>query len=194
MLYSFSVVSYFMPLRLLQWLGERGLFALTDLKFHLSQRFMTPQANMIGALVFGAVLGVFSLASAWRSPRSVRCDPWTEGCGISWERPRTASIAQDVDRLAKLYAEDAVHEFPFTTPAALTYRKGRAAIAEFANRYRNLLLQYTGAARSLIAALPGTSGTRSTRDRTRDRRWIKVQHVFRVGHFTWTCFAKTITM
>jgi ketosteroid isomerase-like protein len=60
------------------------------------------------------------------------------------ERLRVASIAQDAGRLTALYAEDAVHEFPFTTPGGPTRLEGRAAIAEFlATVYRSLPLQYT---------------------------------------------------
>ncbi len=60
------------------------------------------------------------------------------------ERLRAASIAQDAGRLAALYAEDAVHEFPFTTPGGPTRIEGRAAIAEFlATVYRSLPLRYT---------------------------------------------------
>ena len=59
-------------------------------------------------------------------------------------RLRAASIAQDAGRLAELYAEDAVHEFPFTTPGGPTRIDGRAAIAKFlATVYRSLPLQYT---------------------------------------------------
>ena len=47
------------------------------------------------------------------------------------ERLRSAAIAQDAERLAGLYAEDAVHEFPFATPGAPTHIRGRGAIAEF---------------------------------------------------------------
>ena len=47
------------------------------------------------------------------------------------ERLRSAAIAQDAERLAGLYAETAVHEFPFVTPGAPTRIVGRAAIAEF---------------------------------------------------------------
>jgi uncharacterized protein len=60
------------------------------------------------------------------------------------ERMRAASIAQDARRLAELYAEDAVHEFPFTTPGGPTRIEGRAAIADFlATVYRSLPLRYT---------------------------------------------------
>ena len=60
------------------------------------------------------------------------------------ENLRAASIAQDAVRLAALYAEDAVHEFPFTTPGGPTRIKGRAAIAEFVGTvYRSLPLRYT---------------------------------------------------
>src|SRR5262245_2066339 len=59
-------------------------------------------------------------------------------------RLRAASIAQDADRLAELYAEDAVHEFPFTTPGGPTRFEGRAAIADFvATVFRTLPLRYT---------------------------------------------------
>ena len=61
------------------------------------------------------------------------------------ERVRAASIAQDADGLAGLYAVDAVHEFPFTTPGGPSRLTGRAAIAEFlATVYRVLPLRYTG--------------------------------------------------
>jgi uncharacterized protein len=60
------------------------------------------------------------------------------------ERVRAASIAQDAERLADLYAEDGVHEFPFTTPGGPTRLAGRAAIAEFLTTvYRSLPLRYT---------------------------------------------------
>jgi uncharacterized protein len=60
------------------------------------------------------------------------------------DRLRAASIAQDAARLAQMYVEDAVHEFPFTTPGGPTRFVGRAAIAEFlAAVYRSLPLQYT---------------------------------------------------
>jgi ketosteroid isomerase-like protein len=60
------------------------------------------------------------------------------------DRLRVASIAQDAVGLAQMYAEDAVHEFPFTTPGGPTRFVGRAAIAEFlAAVYRSLPLRYT---------------------------------------------------
>lgn len=61
------------------------------------------------------------------------------------ERLRAASIARDAQALADLYAPDAVHEFPFTTPGAPSRVEGRAAIAEFtATVHRHLPLAYTG--------------------------------------------------
>ena len=60
------------------------------------------------------------------------------------DRLRSASIAQDAQRLAELYAPDAVHEFPFVTPGAPTRIEGRAAIAEFTSMvYRNLPFAYS---------------------------------------------------
>ena len=60
------------------------------------------------------------------------------------ENLRAESIAQDAMGLAALYAEDAVHEFPFTTPGGPTRIEGRAAIAEFVGTvYRSLPLRYT---------------------------------------------------
>ena len=60
------------------------------------------------------------------------------------ERLRSASISQDAERLAELYAEDAVHEFPFVTPGAPTRVEGRAAIAEFnATVFRSLPFVYS---------------------------------------------------
>jgi uncharacterized protein (TIGR02246 family) len=47
------------------------------------------------------------------------------------DRLRAASLAQDADGLAALYAPDAVHEFPFVVPGAPMRLEGRAAIAEF---------------------------------------------------------------
>lgn len=60
------------------------------------------------------------------------------------ERLRSASIAQDADQLAGLYAPDAVHEFPFVTPGAPARIEGRAAIAEFnATVFRNPPFAYS---------------------------------------------------
>lgn len=60
------------------------------------------------------------------------------------ERLRAGSIAQDAMRSAALYADDAVHEFPFTTPGGPTRIEGRAAIADFVGTvYRSLPLRYT---------------------------------------------------
>lgn len=47
------------------------------------------------------------------------------------EELRAGAIAQDPQRLARLYALDGVHEFPFVVPGAPTRIEGRAAIAEF---------------------------------------------------------------
>jgi len=59
------------------------------------------------------------------------------------KRLRAASLAQDAGRLAALYAEDGVHEFPFATPGAPTSITGRAAIEEFnATVYRGLPFAY----------------------------------------------------
>ncbi len=69
------------------------------------------------------------------------------GGGLSdvLERLRAASVARDAGRLAALYTEDAVHEFPFTTPDGPTRIEGRAAITEFlAAVYRSLPLRYSG--------------------------------------------------
>ena len=74
------------------------------------------------------------------------------------ERLRAASIAQDAGRLAALYAEDAVHEFPFTTPGGPTRIEGRAAIAEFvATVYRSLPLQYTAYRTIAVHQVNGTT-------------------------------------
>ena len=47
------------------------------------------------------------------------------------ERFRAASIAQSADEMQRLYAVDAVHEFPFTMPGAPSRLVGRNAIMEF---------------------------------------------------------------
>jgi ketosteroid isomerase-like protein len=47
------------------------------------------------------------------------------------DRYRAASIAQSVDDMARLYAVDAVHEFPFTRPGLPARLVGRDAIVEF---------------------------------------------------------------
>jgi ketosteroid isomerase-like protein len=74
------------------------------------------------------------------------------------ERLRAASIAQDADRMAALYAEDAVHEFPFTTPGGPTRIEGRAAIGEFVSTvYRSLPLQYTGYRTIAVHQVDGTT-------------------------------------
>ncbi len=47
------------------------------------------------------------------------------------ERIRAAAIAQSAAEMEQLYAVNAVHEFPFTTPAAPARLVGRDAIMEF---------------------------------------------------------------
>ncbi len=47
------------------------------------------------------------------------------------ERLRAAAIAQSAGEMEQLYAADAVHEFPFTTPGAPSRLVGRGAIVEF---------------------------------------------------------------
>jgi uncharacterized protein len=60
------------------------------------------------------------------------------------DRLHSASISQDAQGLADLYAPDAVHEFPFITPGAPPRIEGRAAIAEFnAMVYRHLPFAYS---------------------------------------------------
>ena len=60
------------------------------------------------------------------------------------ERLRSASIAQDADRLAGLYAEASVHAFPFVTPGAPTRVEGRSAIADFnASVFRHVPIRYS---------------------------------------------------
>ena len=74
------------------------------------------------------------------------------------ERLRSAAIARDATRLAAMYAEDAVHEFPFTTPGGPTRLEGRAAIAEFlATVYRSLPLRYTGYRTIAVHEVSGTT-------------------------------------
>jgi ketosteroid isomerase-like protein len=74
------------------------------------------------------------------------------------DRLRVASIAQDAVGLAQMYAEDAVHEFPFTTPGGPTRIEGRAAIGEFvATVYRSLPLRYTGYRTIAVHQVDGTT-------------------------------------
>jgi ketosteroid isomerase-like protein len=47
------------------------------------------------------------------------------------ERVRAAAIAQSASEMEKLYAVDAVHEFPFTRPGLPSRLVGRDAILEF---------------------------------------------------------------
>lgn len=47
------------------------------------------------------------------------------------ERVRAASIKQSVSEMARLYAVDAVHEFPFTKPDVPSRLAGRDTILEF---------------------------------------------------------------
>jgi ketosteroid isomerase-like protein len=47
------------------------------------------------------------------------------------KRLRAAAIAQSVREMERLYAVDAVHEFPFTRPGAPSRLVGRGAIMEF---------------------------------------------------------------
>ena len=47
------------------------------------------------------------------------------------ERLRAASVARSVNEMMRLYAVDAVHEFPFTTAGAPSRLVGRDAVVEF---------------------------------------------------------------
>jgi ketosteroid isomerase-like protein len=47
------------------------------------------------------------------------------------EQIRAAAIAQSASEMARLYADDAVHEFPFTTAGAPSRLVGRDAIMAF---------------------------------------------------------------
>ena len=74
------------------------------------------------------------------------------------ERLRVAAVAQDAEGLAGLYAEDAVHEFPFTPAGGPTRIEGRAAIAAFlAAVYRSLPLRYTGYRTIALHRVSGTT-------------------------------------
>lgn len=74
------------------------------------------------------------------------------------EHLRAASIEQDAARMAALYAEDAVHEFPFTMPGGPTRIEGRAAIAEFvATVYRSLPLRYSEYRTIAVHQVDGTT-------------------------------------
>lgn len=73
------------------------------------------------------------------------------------EHLRAASIEQEAERLANLYADDGVHEFPFVTPGAPTRVEGRAAIAEFnATVYRSLPFRYSEYRTVAIHQVSGT--------------------------------------
>ncbi|TCK27336.1 nuclear transport factor 2 family protein [Pseudonocardia endophytica] len=59
------------------------------------------------------------------------------------DRYRAAAVAQSVDDMARLYAVDAVHEFPFSRPGLPTVLSGRDTIMEFvAGGWRNGPLEY----------------------------------------------------
>lgn len=56
---------------------------------------------------------------------------------------RAASLARDADRLAALYAEDGVHEFPFVPPGAPARIEGRDAIRQLnVTAYEDLPFAY----------------------------------------------------
>ncbi|MGV9677771.1 nuclear transport factor 2 family protein [Nocardia sp. NPDC003482] len=59
------------------------------------------------------------------------------------ERFRQAAIDQSVEAMTELYAEDAVHEFPFSRPGLPTRLEGRDRIVEFITAgWRSGVLRY----------------------------------------------------
>lgn len=77
------------------------------------------------------------------------------------ERLRRASVSQSAAEMNRLYAVDAVHEFPFTAPGLPSRLEGRDAIVNWiaegwkANplryeRYRTLAIHETGDPRTVI--------------------------------------------
>ncbi|MET8157317.1 nuclear transport factor 2 family protein [Sphaerisporangium sp. NPDC005289] len=77
------------------------------------------------------------------------------------ERWRQASISQSADDMSRLYAADAVHEFPFTAPGLPSRLEGRDAIVTWIaagwkdnplkyERYRTLAVHDTGDPETII--------------------------------------------
>ena len=87
------------------------------------------------------------------------------------ERLRAAAIAQSATDMERLYAVDAVHEFPFTKPGAPSRLVGRDAIMEFIvaswngplkyERYRTLSAYTTNEPNTVVVQqdVHGTSST-----------------------------------
>jgi ketosteroid isomerase-like protein len=88
------------------------------------------------------------------------------------ERLRQAAISQSAEDMRRLYAEDAVHEFPFTAPGLPSRLEGRDKIVNWiaegwtANplkyeRYRTLAVHETGDPETIIVEQEalGTSAT-----------------------------------
>ena len=87
------------------------------------------------------------------------------------ERLRAAAIAQSATDMERLYAVDAVHEFPFTKPGAPSRLVGRDSIMEFIvaswrsplryERYRTLSAYTTNEPNTVVVQqdVHGTSST-----------------------------------
>ncbi|MFC4906682.1 nuclear transport factor 2 family protein [Actinomadura gamaensis] len=88
------------------------------------------------------------------------------------EKFRRAAISQSVDEMNRVYAPDAVHEFPFTRPGVPPRLEGREAIVTFMaaswsagplkyERYRTLAVHDTGDPNTIVVEQEalGTSST-----------------------------------
>ncbi|MGH3374231.1 MAG: nuclear transport factor 2 family protein [Actinoallomurus sp.] len=89
------------------------------------------------------------------------------------ERHRQAAISQSADDMSRLYAADAVHEFPFTAPGLPSRLEGRDEIAAWIaagwktntlkyERYRTLAVHDTGDPETIIVEQEALGTSTST--------------------------------
>ncbi len=89
------------------------------------------------------------------------------------ERFRQAAISQSVDDMSRLYAADAVHEFPFTRPGLPSRLEGRDEIVTWIaagwkatslkyERYRTLAIHNTGDPETIIVEQEALGTSTST--------------------------------
>jgi ketosteroid isomerase-like protein len=98
--------------------------------------------------------------------------PASSGPLEALDRMRAAAIARSADDLGRVYAPDAVHEFPFTRPGAPARMEGRDAIMGFITafwdtsplryeRYRTIAIHQTADPDTIVVEqeVAGTSAT-----------------------------------
>jgi len=89
------------------------------------------------------------------------------------ERMRQAAVSQSVDDLSRVYAVDAVHEFPFTLPGLPSRLEGRDGIVDWVaagwknyplkyERYRTLAVHETSDPETIIVEQEALGASAST--------------------------------